>query len=68
MEIKKLLNLNISLQELRVIPDSLPYDLCVTSYIGALRWAATINKDGECVSIWSQKDRTVNFPLENPFD
>lgn len=68
MNIKKLLNLNLSLQELRRIPENLPYRLCTTSYIGALRWAADINGEQECVSIWSEKDENTQLPLENPFE
>ncbi len=68
MEIKKLLGMEIPVHELRSIPNRIPFDLCTTTYIKALRFAAQINAGGKnCVTIWLEKDRAQRCCLVNPF-
>lgn len=68
MEIRKLLGLSIPLGELRSISDALPYELCSTTYIKALRLASKINVNGKIISIWSKEFPSAELPLKNLFD
>lgn len=67
MRIKKTLNLVLPMKKLKEIPNQLPYTLCTSSYIKALRYAEAINKDEVCVSIWKDSGNKERMPLSYKF-
>lgn len=68
LRIKTLTNVAIGISELKSIENKLPFVLCETSYIKALRFADQINQNESCVNIYTDSSLKVLLSLTNTFD
>ena len=64
LEIKKIFNLDMSMQELKKIPGELPCSIFETTYGWGLEYTHKINKNERLVSIWKKSDENHQMPDE----